>query len=118
MKHQSRENERQKESQTDSVIKVCEENILRKYSKIKFKLNSESNGKIKDNQHQGKEYVEEMKTYLFQKTFKLFSYYRHSRKTDQSITILASILNEEGRVIANGLAEEFKGKHSLTRHLM
>ena len=30
-------------------------------------------------------------------------------KTDQSITILASILNEEGRVIANGLAEEFKG---------
>ena len=46
-------NERQKESQTDSVtFKSARENILRKYSKIKFKLNSESNGKIKDNQHQ------------------------------------------------------------------
>ena len=32
---------------TDSVIKVCEGKYTRKYSKIKFKLNLESNGKLK-----------------------------------------------------------------------
>ena len=33
-------------------LKSARENILRKYSKIKYKLNSESNDKIKNNQHQ------------------------------------------------------------------
>lgn len=33
-------------------LKSARENILRKYSKIKFKLNQESNDKIKNNQHQ------------------------------------------------------------------
>ena len=32
-------------------LKSARENILRKYSKIKYKLNSESNDKIKNNQH-------------------------------------------------------------------
>jgi len=33
-------------------LKSARSNILNKYSKIKFKLNSESNDKIKNNQHQ------------------------------------------------------------------
>jgi hypothetical protein len=32
-------------------LKSARENILRKYSKIKYKLNQESNGKIKDSKH-------------------------------------------------------------------
>tara|TARA_R100000655_G_scaffold107044_1_gene157006 strand:+ start:512 stop:949 length:438 start_codon:yes stop_codon:yes gene_type:complete len=33
-------------------LKSARTNVLNKYSKIKFKLNSKSNGKIKNNQHQ------------------------------------------------------------------
>ena len=67
--------------------------------------------KLKTINIKGKEYVEVNERLIhFRKNFPNYSLTTDIvEKTDQSITILASILNEEGRVIANGLAEEFKG---------
>lgn len=67
--------------------------------------------KLKTINIKGKEYVEVNERLIyFRKNFPNYSLTTDIvEKTEQSITILASILNEEGRVIANGLAEEFKG---------
>ena len=67
--------------------------------------------KLKTINIKGKEYVEVNERLIyFRKNFPNYSLTTDVvEKTDQSITILASILNEEGRVLANGLAEEFKG---------
>jgi hypothetical protein len=67
--------------------------------------------KLKTVNIKGKEYVEVNERLIyFRKTYPKFSLTTDVvEKTDQSITILASILNEEGRVIANGIAEEIKG---------
>jgi len=67
--------------------------------------------KLKTINIKGKEYVEVNERLIyFRKNFPNYSLTTEIvDKTDQSITILASILNEEGRVLANGLAEEFKG---------
>ena len=67
--------------------------------------------KLKTINIKGKEYVEVNERLIyFRKNFPNYSLTTEIvEKTDQSITILASILNEEGRVLANGLAEEFKG---------
>lgn len=67
--------------------------------------------KLKTINIKGKEYVEVNERLIyFRKNFPNYSLTTEIvEKTDQSITILASILNEEGRVISNGLAEEFKG---------
>ena len=67
--------------------------------------------KLKTINIKGKEYVEVNERLIyFRKNFPNHSLTTDVvEKTDQSITILASILNEEGRVIANGIAEEIKG---------
>ena len=59
--------------------------------------------KLKTINIKGKEYVEVNERLIyFRKNFPNYSLTTDIvEKTDQSITILASILNEEGRVIAN-----------------
>jgi hypothetical protein len=67
--------------------------------------------KLKTVNIKGKEYVEVNERLKFFRA----TYPKHSltseviEKTDKTILILASIINEDGRVIANGMAEEEKG---------
>jgi hypothetical protein len=67
--------------------------------------------KLKTVNIKGKEYVEVNERLIyFRKTYPKFSLTSEVlEKTDKSILILASILNEDGRVIATGMAEEEKG---------
>ena len=68
-------------------------------------------GKLKTVNIKGKEYVEvNERLIFFRKTYPNFSLTSEVlEKTDKSILILASIINEDGRVIASGMAEEEKG---------
>lgn len=68
-------------------------------------------GKLKTVNIKGKEYVEVNERLIyFRKTYPNFSLTSEVlEKTDTSILILASIINEDGRVIATGMAEEVKG---------
>tara|TARA_B100000459_G_C8590525_1_gene207525 strand:+ start:772 stop:1317 length:546 start_codon:yes stop_codon:yes gene_type:complete len=68
-------------------------------------------GKLKTVNIKGKEYVEVNERLIyFRKTYPKFSLTSEVlEKTDKSILILASIINEDGRVIATGMAEEEKG---------
>ena len=68
-------------------------------------------GKLKTVNIKGKEYVEvNERLIFFRKTYPKFSLTSEVlEKTDKSILILASIINEDGRVIATGMAEEEKG---------
>ena len=67
--------------------------------------------KLKSVNIKGKEYVEvNERLRYFRTTYPSYSLTSEVlEKTDKSILILASILNEEGRVIATGMAEEEKG---------
>ena len=68
-------------------------------------------GKLKTVNIKGKEYVEVNERLIyFRKTYPNFSLTSEVlEKTNESILILASIINEDGRVIATGMAEEVKG---------
>ena len=67
--------------------------------------------KLKSVNIKGKEYVEvNERLRYFRSTYPNYSLTSEVlEKTDKSILILASIINEDGRVIANGMAEEEKG---------
>jgi len=67
--------------------------------------------KLKSVNIKGKEYVEvNERLRYFRSTYPNFSLTSEVlEKTDNSILVLASIINEDGRVVANGLAEEEKG---------
>ena len=67
-------------------------------------------GKLKTVNIKGKEYVEVNERLIyFRKTYPNFSLTSEVlEKTNESILILASIINEDGRVIATGMAEEVK----------
>ena len=67
--------------------------------------------KLKSVNIKGKEYVEvNERLKYFRSTYPNYSLTSEVlEKTDKSILILASIINEEGRVIASGMAEEEKG---------
>jgi len=67
--------------------------------------------KLKTINIKGKEYVEvNERLRFFRETYPKFSLTSEVlEKTDNSILILASVIDEDGRVIANGMAEEEKG---------
>ncbi len=67
--------------------------------------------KLKTVNIKGKEYVEVNERLIyFRKTYPNYTLMTEViEKTDKSILILATILNEEGRTLATGLAEEEKG---------
>ena len=67
--------------------------------------------KLKSVNIKGKEYVEvNERLKYFRSTYPNYSLTSEVlEKTDKSILILASIINEDGRVIASGMAEEEKG---------
>ena len=67
--------------------------------------------KLKSVNIKGKEYVEvHERLRYFRSTYPNYSLTSEVlEKTDKSILILASIINEDGRVIASGMAEEEKG---------
>ena len=67
--------------------------------------------KLKTINIKGKEYVEvNERLRFFREAYPQFSLTSEVlEKTDNSILILASIINEDGRVIATGMAEEEKG---------
>jgi len=67
--------------------------------------------KLKTVNIKGKEYVEVNERLIyFRKTYPNYTLMTEViEKTDKSILILATILNDEGRTLATGLAEEEKG---------
>jgi len=67
--------------------------------------------KLKSVNIKGKQYVEvNERLKYFRSTYPNYSLTSEVlEKTDKSILILASIINEDGRVIASGMAEEEKG---------
>lgn len=73
--------------------------------------------KLKTVNIKGKEYVEvNERIKYFRKTYPKYSLTSEVlEKTSDSILIIASILNEEGRVIANGLAEENRGSSYINK---
>ena len=73
--------------------------------------------KLKTINIKGKEYVEvNERIKYFRKTYPKYSLTSEVlEKTSDSILIIASILNEEGRVIANGLAEENRGSSYINK---
>ena len=73
--------------------------------------------KLKTVNIKGKEYVEvNERIKYFRKTYPKYSLTSEVlEKTSDSILIIASILNEEGRVIANGLAEENRGSRYINK---
>lgn len=73
--------------------------------------------KLKTVNIKGKEYVEvNERIKYFRKAYPKYSLTSEVlEKTSDSILIIASILNEEGRVIANGLAEENRGSSYINK---
>ena len=73
--------------------------------------------KLKTVNIKGKEYVEvNERIKYFRKTYPKYSLTSEVlEKTSDSILIIASILDEEGRVIANGLAEENRGSSYINK---
>ena len=67
--------------------------------------------KLKSVNIKGKEYVEvNERLRYFRSTYPNYSLTSEVlEKTDKSILVLATIINEDGRVIATGMAEEEKG---------
>ena len=76
--------------------------------------------KLKTVNIKGKEYVEvNERIKYFRKTYPKYSLTSEVlEKTSDSILIIASILNEEGRVIANGLAEENRGSSYINKTIL
>ena len=73
--------------------------------------------KLKTVNIKGKEYVEvNERIKYFRKAYPKYSLTSEViEKTSDSILIIASILNEEGRLIANGLAEENRGSSYINK---